>query len=487
MLRVLTLQPDEFCPPARLSGWLAAAGCDLDVVECFAAKPPTTLDGYDALVVLGGPMGANDDADYRWIPPAKRLLATAVAKDVPVFGVCLGAQLLAAACGGRAEPSAAGQQVGVVPIGTLPAATDDVLFAWLGSDPVGVHWNSDLVVALPPEAELLARSVAGVQAFRVGTRAWGVQFHPEADPAVVRHWAQMDVEHGRLAASLAAERVAEIQRRDGELALTAEELVTGFGLEVQRTASRPSRHRSPVAPRLTPLVSDQRTSGCVTTSINDVPHRHAPDAGAGVMTAARSYEVLLNLLTLGGDRRVRRSLARELVHARGDAVLDVGCGPGTLTLECAALVGADGRAVGIDASEQMVRRASTRAVKAHSAAKFRVANAAQLPFPDGSFDAVSCLLAVHHFPPEDHATAFGEMVRVVRPGGRLLVGDMRTPDRRWQRMLLAAEVKHSGAMGDGSALADALEAAGARQVRELKGDYPSWLGLVQATAPLRAA
>ncbi|GAA1929241.1 GMP synthase [Nocardioides lentus] len=196
--RVLVVQHQADCAPAWFGRWLAQAGCDLDVVEPWRSDPssaalPDDLAGHDGLLVLGGSMGAHDDADVAWLGPVKALVRDAVARRVPTLGICLGHQLVAVALGGRVDRNPAGQTVGLTPVRWTPEAVADPLVGPLASPRRGVHWNDDVVVAEPPGAVALARGADGtLQVARFAETAWGVQLHPEADRAVVEEWAVGD-------------------------------------------------------------------------------------------------------------------------------------------------------------------------------------------------------------------------------------------------------------------------------------------------------
>jgi GMP synthase (glutamine-hydrolysing) len=195
-----------------------ADGCALDVYRCFAGKGlPSSLTGYAGLVVLGGEMGAYDDALHPWLSGTKALLREAVAAQLPTLGICLGLQLLAVAAGGRVAAAASGPQLGVRAVKPTAAATTDPLFAGLAPGALGVHWNNDLVVDLPPDTTVLATTAGTVQALRVGRAAWGVQHHPEVDVATLRLWADADVHAGLLDEATAATRLAEVERHDAAL------------------------------------------------------------------------------------------------------------------------------------------------------------------------------------------------------------------------------------------------------------------------------
>lgn len=137
---------------------------------------------------------------------------------------------------------------------------------------------------------------------------------------------------------------------------------------------------------------------------------------------------------------MRAMVADDLQLQSGDRVLDVGCGTGRLAIVFAERVGATGSVDGIDPAAEMIKRAGSRARKRGVPVTFQVAYAQDLPFADGSFDAVACTLALHHVAEDDQLTAVQEMYRVLKPSGRLLIaefhqgpGRRRHPGPRWLR------------------------------------------------------
>jgi ubiquinone/menaquinone biosynthesis C-methylase UbiE len=142
------------------------------------------------------------------------------------------------------------------------------------------------------------------------------------------------------------------------------------------------------------------------------------------------YDLGHRLLGRRGNR-LRKMLADDLELRPGDRVLDVGCGPGRLARVFAERVAPTGAVDGIDAAVEMINRASSQARKRRAAATFQVAFAQDLPFPDATFDAVGCALALHHVAQDDQPTAVEEMYRVLKPGGRLLIAEFhKGPGRR---------------------------------------------------------
>ena len=188
------VQHEAECPPAWFGQWLAAAGSRLDVRRPYAGDPlPADLSGHGQMVVLGGHMGANDDAQYGWLTHVKALFRDAADNEVPAFGICLGHQLAAVALGGSVGRNPRGQQLGLTDLGWLEAADIDPLVRQAGMPKRGVQWNNDVVDQLPEGAVPLARTSDGeLQAARFAPTVWGVQLHPEADEHVVAPWAAND-------------------------------------------------------------------------------------------------------------------------------------------------------------------------------------------------------------------------------------------------------------------------------------------------------
>ncbi len=187
--RALVVTHAESEGPGLLAEWLPAAGLELDVVRPYAGEPLPALT-HDALLVMGGPQDAYDDRSAPWLRETKDLLRAAVRERVPTLAVCLGAQLLAEALGGVVEPGDEGPELGARLVARRDAATEDPLCWDLPLSPVVVQWHWDAITELPPGAVLLASSPRYAnQAFRVGDRAWGLQFHVETPAEMVQAWA----------------------------------------------------------------------------------------------------------------------------------------------------------------------------------------------------------------------------------------------------------------------------------------------------------
>ena len=193
MARALVVQHTPSEGLGWLQEWLPDAGVHVHPIHPYLGhRVPPSVEG-DALVVLGGPMGAMDDERAPWLPAVRSLLATAIDDGVPTLGICLGAQLLATAAGGEVLRGDAGPELGY---GDVDVTVSDELLT-VGTLPV-VQWHFDAVTRLPSDALLMASSDRyAVQAFRVGDVAWGLQFHVEATLPMVADWATADAEEIR--------------------------------------------------------------------------------------------------------------------------------------------------------------------------------------------------------------------------------------------------------------------------------------------------
>lgn len=197
---VLVLQHAECEPPAAYQEELEERGIATHVVELDGGESVPALKTFDALLVMGGPMSVNDEALFGWLTKEKRLIREFVDGGRPFWGVCLGAQLLAASLGARVY---AGNrpEVGVLPVELAPGGALDPIFVTLPKRFMALQWHSD-TFELPEDSVLLASSPAYVnQAFR-WKRAYGLQFHLEVSPGIVREWGEIQAYADSLAAAL---------------------------------------------------------------------------------------------------------------------------------------------------------------------------------------------------------------------------------------------------------------------------------------------
>lgn len=181
---------------------LAAAGAHLTEAGPHLPVPiPATLQGFDALVVMGGSPGPTDDEDAPWLPQVRNLMAQALEKKIPLLGICLGAQLLATVAGGRVDSMDAGPEIGLIDLHLTEAGREDPLLSVLNNPDLPtmptqvIEWHWLEAKELPPGSTTLASTQAcNNQAFRVGERAWGLQFHPEVLAKEAAYWSLLDSE-----------------------------------------------------------------------------------------------------------------------------------------------------------------------------------------------------------------------------------------------------------------------------------------------------
>jgi GMP synthase-like glutamine amidotransferase len=195
---IIAIQNGAAGPVNLLGKWLTEMGFEIRTIHAYTMQPlPRGIDELQAfvgrsrlaaLIPLGGSVGALDDEKAPWLPRERSLLRDAVAKDLPVLGICLGAQLLAVSLDGTLgkspEPEIGIHQVTV-------SNSNDPIFGPLAAEESlpSIQWHQDMVALLPSNSTVIAHSKqCANQIYRVGTIHYGLQFHPEADPTIVGMW-----------------------------------------------------------------------------------------------------------------------------------------------------------------------------------------------------------------------------------------------------------------------------------------------------------
>ena len=186
-MKVLAVVHDDAVRSGVFADPIAAGGHELEEWSIARERSPSRpLEAYDAAIVFGGSMHADQDEAHPWLREEKQLLRRFLDSRTPVLGVCLGGQLVAHAAGawvGRARQP----EIGWHEVELTPAAAADPLFARLPRRFEALQWHY-YAFEVPAGAVELARSPVCSQAFRLGELAWGVQFHPEVTLAMVEQW-----------------------------------------------------------------------------------------------------------------------------------------------------------------------------------------------------------------------------------------------------------------------------------------------------------
>jgi ubiquinone/menaquinone biosynthesis C-methylase UbiE len=205
-------------------------------------------------------------------------------------------------------------------------------------------------------------------------------------------------------------------------------------------------------------------------------NRH-PNASHGhVLASPRTYDFTVELFFLGRRRTSYQALVAAAGVRPGQGVLDVGCGTGYLSRLVARSVGPHGVVVGIDPSESMIQYARRKTASIANC-EFQVGAAEALPFTGDHFDVVVSSLVVHHLPEDLRGRALGEMRRVLRPGGALLVAEARNPGHGVFGLL--ARAHGYDRMAQQVERLDSLAAAaGFGDIRQ--GEVPPWLRYIAA-------
>lgn len=182
------IQHDRLDPPTTIGRRLNAVGCPWKLIDVGSgAAVPKTTEAFSALIVMGGDMHVHEESSYPFLRQERELLTRTLAEQTPVLGVCLGAQLLAAAAGARVYQRSY-PEIGWIEV---EISAHDPLLVGIDSPFITVQWH-DYSFELPPGAVRVAARDDGEQVFRLGPCAWGVQFHPEVDAGLVDKWVRSD-------------------------------------------------------------------------------------------------------------------------------------------------------------------------------------------------------------------------------------------------------------------------------------------------------
>lgn len=169
-----------------IRGWAERHGYDISRTAFYEpAWEIPSLSSYDALIIMGGPMGVYDEPDYPWLAAEKAHLLAAIDAGKPVLGICLGAQLIASALGAVVAPMKH-KEIGWFPVATTDEATGHPILSGLNQAMDVLHWHGDRFEIPDGAVHLMSSYACDTQAFLFKERVLGLQFHLEMDAPALR-------------------------------------------------------------------------------------------------------------------------------------------------------------------------------------------------------------------------------------------------------------------------------------------------------------
>ena len=205
------IQNDPEVPAGNFDETIDNLNVPCRTVHPYAGEALPATGEVSATIVLGGAMGVHDTERHPFLAQVKDFIKECVRLETPLFGVCLGGQLLADVLGGRVTINSPCREKGTLAVRLTAAGEQDPLFAGIAREFVTFQWHND-AFEIPAGGTLLASSPACPgQAFRYGACAWGTQFHPEVDRAIVDCWARWSRKTAPLAEELVAAFIREEQ------------------------------------------------------------------------------------------------------------------------------------------------------------------------------------------------------------------------------------------------------------------------------------
>lgn len=234
MSKVLMVINSTESGPRRAGEWLREAGIETVDVVAETTPLPENLDGFDGLVMLGGGLLPYEDENAPWLATERELARQAIDADLPALGICLGGQLLAHVGGGEVRGEYGTPESGAVLITTTAAGRNDPVLGVLGEGAHMIENHVDQITQLPADAVLLGRSAdVENQAFRIGKRVWGLQFHPEVNAERIAQWDESAL--GKKGFDR-EKLVAKARAVDGENTRASKALIDAFAEQVTQYA-----------------------------------------------------------------------------------------------------------------------------------------------------------------------------------------------------------------------------------------------------------
>ena len=184
-MRIHYFQHVPFEGPANIASWASERDFPIKGMHLYRGESLPSLEDFDFLLIMGGPMGVGDERQYPWLKKEKEYIRFAIEKGKIVLGVCLGAQMIAELLGARVFPNDE-KEIGWFPITLIDEAKNDTIFKKLPDEFMAFHWHGD-TFSLPEDAIHLAKSQAcQCQAFLYQERVLGLQFNLESNKESIK-------------------------------------------------------------------------------------------------------------------------------------------------------------------------------------------------------------------------------------------------------------------------------------------------------------
>lgn len=244
--KILVFQHVPYEPLGTLDPLLKEAGFRIRYVN-FGREPKSrpSLDGYEALIVLGGPMNSDEIESYPNLITEVDIIREAIDRELSVLGICLGAQLLAKALGGSISRNAR-REIGWCDVELTSAGTSDPVLSTFAEVQQVFQWHEDGIRLPPGAVHLAASNASNVQAFRHGEHVYGFQFHLEVNRSLIERWLTVPANQMTLRDEAGRVDPDEIRAQTVELVNDLEALSRAtFSRWIERFETGPRRRRLP--------------------------------------------------------------------------------------------------------------------------------------------------------------------------------------------------------------------------------------------------
>lgn len=234
--KILFIKHVEVEGPGTMGTFFENAGFQIEVLNLYASdKLPKDVHSFAAVVSLGGPMNVYEEEKYPFLKREDLFIRKVLQENIPFLGICLGSQLLAKACGAKVVKSPA-PEIGLFDVSFKPRGANDMIFRNIRQSLKVFQWHEDMFEVAPKAIWLLESVACPHQAFRIGDKAYGFQFHIEVDRAMMIAWMK---EYWRLNDVLDCEKARDILSQYDEtfskFHQTAEQVYKNFATIIKTT------------------------------------------------------------------------------------------------------------------------------------------------------------------------------------------------------------------------------------------------------------